>query len=480
MKPLGVALLLAQIVATPFLLARCDRPSLVVRDGTPSIPAAHRVAAGREEWRVEYRGGHVRKVVRAVAHAPRQDLARPPCSLTVHVGQRFLDETIEPIARALVARGLSGEGHWSIGHYRSLETLDLSWAEGGLALDMTIRFSRAEARARIVAVPVLENGRLVVRPSVNATVSLRNWAIRTGARVLSYLDVLDKDEEATRQVARQLDAALALLEGLTLPSIDLPRRDLPVDWCPDAAIRVVDGDHAAFPLRLLLAPGDTAPVSLASAAPPPRLGDVPLALDATLDALNAILHHLFATGTLDALLAGARAADLFNLHPTVQELLTLRVAGVRFAAAPVIEAAPGGAFRASAELALILDDGGRRIPARLLGAVAFRARLVDGFIHADVTPDRLADELALSLALTCEAEPGLLTPCFADVVDAVVEQIRPNRATLHRWATARFAEALSGLSTGFALEVDGKRWRIAPTSLGADGGTVRLGLHAVP
>jgi hypothetical protein len=457
-----------------------DRAELAI-DSEP-IGRGSRVALDpgvhRATWQVTYRGGFVRRVGATVVAGPFQDPHHESCPVTVRIGERFLDETVAPYARAELERALDGLGHFTIGRFRGVSDLSLDWvALGGgagfLWIRATVRFDRASATTSIAAFPSLEGGVLRVRPAVRARVKLEHWALKIGARALELLELYDKDKDATRRVAVEVDRVASLLEGFVLPEVPLPGGPVGLRFCPNRGIAIHATDrHAAIPLALSLphvhGSDRLVPVRFGSMSPAPdddRLGAAPLGLDLDLDALNAVLHHMWASGALDELLADAQVAQVFNLHPTVRDLLTLRIASLRFSLPPTIERRGDRAFTISAETALELTDGGRPAPARLFGSLSFDVASQGRRVVASLTPDELAGDLSASVALTCEREPGLLEPCFADVLAAVVDQIRIHRAAVHGWATTRFAELIDDLARGFRLEAPGRTFLIEPTGV---------------
>ncbi len=529
----GLLLLAAQAAALPLLLARCQRDPLSVRvppgpavaptgaflpdgklppsladrarltiDDRPAQAEETRLSPGlhRVSWQIDYRGGFRRRAGTTVLAGPFQDPAHPPCGLTARIGQRFLDETLAPIAQRLVTEGLEGVEHWSIGRFAGVSDLRLDWLglpglPGQLHIAMTLRFTRAEARIAVAAAPAIVDGKLRVRPSVDARVILKNWFVRTGARALSYLDIFDKDDEATAQVEAEVAAAISLVESLALPELDLPGGKVAIIYCPDRPITIATRDHAAVPLALRLPPSDRgAPVQIGGPPPPEPAGPLPasFALEADLDALNALLHHLWATGSLDELLTEERAAELFNMQPAVQELLTLRVAHLSFSLPPVLERGGERSQTAfglrplsiAAEVNLDLDDGATRIPAHLFGRLAFELHDWRGAIVLRTLPNELVEDLARSIALTCEPTPGLLEPCFADVVDAVIDQIRVSKQAVHGWATARFAKTFGNLANRFRFEAPevsfGFRITGLDTTTTVDQARIRVLLEPVP
>jgi hypothetical protein len=168
-------------------------------------------------------------------------------------------------------------------------------------------------------------------------------------------------------------------------------------------------------------PGGTGvlPPRLGAVTPPPPAPDTVLAFDLDLDTLNALLLELWRTGFLDEQLAAAGLDRRFDDDPTVQDLLSLRISPLRLALPPVVTPGPRG-LRMAADLRVELTDRGAVTPARVWGSL-------------DLTLDGRTDEVGLAeLALSCEPAPGVLRPCYGDLVAAMRDRAGDTRDELTR------------------------------------------------
>lgn len=441
----GILLVVAHAAALPLVVARCRRPELAValdergavvtpaRAETITAPVAPGLA--RTRWRVTYRGGFVREVGAAELVGPFQDPAAPACGARLVVGQRFLTDAVAPAIRDALAAELRGFTQWPAGAFRRVGAVEVRWTRFDDAADPGLfgellptgalaALWRTDGYARVRAAVVLDRvtADVVVAlvPRVDgARVSFGIFAradLTTGNAALDWaLDTVRADAYATEVIRDELDDAI-LAAFDPPPPLALPGgRALRVAYCPGAHLAVASDGWAALPLALAFA---GRPVALGGARPAPPDPDVDLAFELDLDTVNALLDELWRTGYLDEELAAAGLDRRFNDDPTVASLLTLRVSPLRLARPPVVTPAPEGGLRLAADLRADLGDRGRVTPARIWAELAL-----------DLEP--ASTEVALAdLALSCEPRPGLLVPCYGDLVAAMRAQAGDARAEL--------------------------------------------------
>ncbi len=417
-----------------------DRVRVAV-DGVPTALASAEVGPGlhRVDWRVRYAGGFARAVGLAQLVGPFQDPDQPRCSARLLVGQRFLDDgvagpgTVARLARGVIERELRGLEQWPLGRFEKVAGLRMVWMhdfDAYLGIDVVLDFTDGQVPLTIALTPRLADGALQLSARATADVDLDN-------RVYQWIaDLFDADDIASETAEQEIGAALKNAFAPP-PPIPLPGgRQLRFEYCRDHPIDIVTGRYAAIPLALRLdgARPDLLPVTLGSVDPaPPVLTDAPLSIEFDLDAINAILYYLWRTGYLDQELHAAHLEDRFNQDSTVAELLSLRVADLSLTLPPTARIADAGprTFGLTAEARLTLRDGDQVSPARLFGTIGFD--FVGGG-HAD-----LVARLSLSdLALTCTPGPGLLVPCYADLVAELASHADDLHGELTRLFTDRF------------------------------------------
>lgn len=413
----------------------------------------------RVRWSASYRGGFHRAVGATQLVGPFQDPAAPPCSGRVAIGQRLLDDgtaspgTIAHLVRRLLAEQLAGQGSFPVGDFLGVEELHLTWAEpalhpedaevlaeatrgeytiGYLRTTAVLRFERVAVPVRLVIVPRLEGERLAVRVAAHARLAFEN-------RVAQWLsDLVGADRLATSMARQQLGQVV--IAGLEPPPpVPLPGggelRFVPCGRQPE----VVDGSHAALPFAVAISPLPGQPHHLPPLLPvgPPPLppassmtatdgaaaasvaaaaaaGAAPrVALELDLNGLNALLYGAWRDGFLDRQLAAAGLDARFNSDPTVATYLSLRLTSPRLALPPVVTAS-GEGLRLSAETVLQLVDGTARTTGHAWTAMQLTM--------APLAPGAASSALRASLhqlELTCEPRPGVLAPCYPDIVAAM-------------------------------------------------------------
>jgi hypothetical protein len=501
----GALVVAAHAVAMPLLIDGCRRDELAVRvrggavaatfdldgdvpaglrdrvearvDGVPAASARPGPGLHRRSWHVGYRGGYARAVGAAQLVGPFQDAAAPPCSGRLVVGQRFLDDgaagpgTVAALVRDQVALGMKGFSQFPVGDFDKVTAVEARWArfgepedpelfgalladpgamlgarwrtEGYARVRLVLAMDRVDAEVIVALVPRVDT------PAAGATrLAFEVFTVvhlDFGNRVVDFAaDVVDADARVTRVAREQLDAAI-LQAFDPPPPLPLPGgRALEVVYCPGAQIEVSSRGHAALPLALKLsgpAGADGArPPAFGRVAPAPPAPDTTLAFDLDLDALNALLFELWRTGFLDEQLDAAGLDRRFNADPTVASLLTLRMSPLRLALPPVVSPGPRG-LRMAADLRVQLADGAHVTPARVWAA-----------LDVALTPTDGAHDVALAeLELACEPAPGVLRPCYADLVGATRARAADARAEL----SAVLRDILERLFTGQRVAAPG-------------------------
>jgi hypothetical protein len=433
------------------------RAVAVTRDG--ASPGLERM-----RWRIGYRGGIVREVGAAQLVGPFQDPARPPCGGRIVVGQRFLDDgaagpgTVAAQVRAAVEAELRGFEQFPAGRFERVGAVEVRWVrlgdvpgdaavfprgamiaaashtDGYVRARVVIELERVTATATLLLVPRIGGDRIALDIHAHAHLSVGN-------RLLDWaLDKFRADAYATRALQREVDdAILAVLDPP--PPLELPGdRRLTVDYCPGARIAVHTDGWAAVPLALRFGgpAGSALPPRRGPVAPPPPAPATQLAFDLDLDTVNALLFELWRTGFLDDQLDAAGLDARFNDDPTVGAMLTLRTSPLRLALPPVVTPGPRG-LRMAADLRVDLADRAAVTPARVWASVDVEL--------GDTPTSGLAE-----LELACEPEPGLLRPCYADLVAAMRAQAGDARDEL----SALLARILDDLFTGRRVAADGQ------------------------
>lgn len=449
-----------------------ERVSVDMRPGGLSLdgPGMHRV-----EWTVHYRGGFTRRVGRTQLTGPFQDLADPPCALRLILGQRFVDG-IDPSARsagdgpqpgslaelikAMVADQMASFDQWPIGEFRGVESMRMRWVHmddiddselraviawteeradavaGILRVRVTLGFEDGQVPVRIAIVPTVGASGLALSTHVDAEIDLDSW-------VYQFIsDLVDGNDLASSTAKSELDRALASAFNLP-PPIDLGRgHRLRFAYCASQPIDMVTGRYAAIPLKLVYeSTAGSAPVLFGPATRDRPLDmPAPMAIEFELDAMNGILYALWESGFLDQALSDMDLAARFNDDPLVRELLSVRVVDIKLGVPPTLWQSQVKVpdLYLGVEVDIAIDDRGQVTPAHLFGAVgiAFRAGQSDGPLVADLT--------LTELMLTCEPEPGLLTPCYNNLVQAFRDRAGDIHGELSRRFTALYNRIVVG------------------------------------
>jgi hypothetical protein len=489
----GATLLAAHAVALPLIVARAERPSLVVSiqaprrapagrlevaaeladdlaartrlhlDGHDAGPAgdlaqlvSRPITAGlhRVEWRAAYRGGIERRVGWTQMTGPYQDPAHPPCGARILFGQRLLDDgaagpgTIAHVLAGLVDGELRGFERWPVGSYQRVKSLALDWVgpdpaartRGHLRVAIDLALSAATIGLTVRLEPRIASGELALDATTEARVDLDNRLYQWGVDLIHGDQILSR--LARREIAGALDDLLTVPPPLELGD----GRRLELAFCRDRDIEIASGQYAAVWLEARLAAaalfgarngrGD-GPVLL-PAEPPlaTRPLAAPIALELDGNALNGLLYVLWATGYFEAALAQTKVVDSFHDDPIVKDLLSVRVRGPILPVPPTVTAARGAG--ASYELGIAssfwLADGDLLTPAHLFGRAGFELR------------PRVADvALTLSeLGLTCEPEPGRLEPCYPELAAELIARAPALHGELSAWFGRVMTELLAG------------------------------------
>lgn len=493
----GLALLVAHAAALPWALRTCRRDELSVRlttgvDGR--VPASLRdrividdtVGPGlhRRRWSVGYRGGFHRQVGAAELVGPFQDPASPPCAGHVLVGQRLLDGppgqragTVAAIVERELTANLRGQSQFPIGSFEKVRSLELTWnraedspADKGLVdvksaphgyvrARAVIGFTRVDVPVTVAMIPHLAAGRLEFTIKARAQLDFNS-------RILQFAsDLIGGDRFATDMAQDQIDDLLVtVLEPP--PPVELPSgRRLVFTYC-GAPPTIAHHAYAELPVAVAITGVPGAPLVLPPAlgpvpAPPPA-ADMKLALDLDLDALNALLYELWRTGYLDEQLATAALDQKFNTDPTVAGLLTLRISPLRLALPPVLTAV-GDHLHMAGDLAVTIADGGTLTRGRVWSALDFRFTAPGTTPGTPAAPKAAAVDLG-ELELTCEPAPGVLKPCYSDLVDA----LRARAPDVHDTLTGAFTAILSSIFVGQRLSDDLLPAELAVTGVTAE------------
>jgi hypothetical protein len=486
----GLALFGAHVAALPLLVDGCKKDELVVRlHGAPAaaafdlvgeVPSSiasevvyridgqpqHAVGPGLHfaQWSISYGGGFKRQVGAAQLVGPFQDPAKAPCGARLVVGQRLLDDgpgSVAVMVRQGIEEQMQGFEQFPVGEFEEVSKVEVTWTrfdderdspalfgrphpdpatvfrqarrtDGYARIEVVVELTRLTATVVVAMVPMILDGQLDLAIYLHAEIS-------TGISAIDWvIDKLPIDDYVSKTIKEQIDGAL-ITAFEPPPPMDLPGgRTLSFSYCPDAYLAMRTDAWAGLPLAVHFEGG-------ASDSPvlPPKLGNVPpalvtpdtsIAFDLDLDTLNAILYELWRTGFLDEQLAAAALDQRFAEDPTVRDLLTLRISPLRLALPPVVTPGPRG-LRMAADLRLDLRDGESITPARAWGSL-------------DVNLTGGPSDVGLAeLELACEPEPGLLKPCYGDLVDAMRARAPDVRAELSGVLT----KVLDDLFTGRRL-----------------------------
>ncbi len=484
----GVAIAAAHAALVPALVTATAREGLEVRwpgplvaetasEGVPTAGAARSHDGGAPglvwtRWSLRYRGGIERAVGAVQLVGPFQDPAAPPCSGRLVVGQRVLDDgrggagTVAAIIAAELTRELAGTSHVGAGAFQRVEDVRAAWATfvahpldlglfprtalraptpaGFFRATALVVFDRVKVPVVIGAVPRVDGG------SLGFTVGVRA-RLEFGNRTLDWLNQkIGGDKLVSKAVSGQLDSALLAALGPP-PPLELPGgRRLIVEMCPGEPIAFADGAWAAVPLRWKLGGPVPSPGGGPAIRPPlrapvtfaPPSTDTALTLDLDLNALDGLLFELWRTGWLDEQLDAVAAHERFNHHPTVATYLTLRLSPLRLPLPPTLRPTDNGGLALDAAVRVDIGDGRLITPGHAWASLAIALR-GDAGIAADVG--------VTALELSCEPSPGVMRPCYGDVVTA----IRDAAPEAHAQLAGALTSALTGVFAARRLEASG-------------------------
>lgn len=478
----GLVLFALHVVALPFLVDSCKKDELSIRltgglvsdtfDLGGEMPASlasdvrfdvdgSGVGLRYARWSMSYGGGFTRHVGAAQLVGPFQDPANAPCGARLVVGQRLLDDghhgpgTIAALVKSGIEEQLAGFSQFGVGSFERVSRVAVSWArfddhldpeslfgkptpnattvfrkarhtDGYARVEVTVELTRVSATVTVAMVPMIKDGALDLAIYLHAEVS-------TGVGALDWvIDKLPIDDYVSKTIREQIDGAL-ITAFEPPPPLELPGgRSLRFAYCPTAYLAMQSGAWAGLPLAVQFEGGAIArPPRFGSAAPAQVTPGTSIAFDLDLDTLNAILYELWRTGFLDEQLAAAKLDQRFAEDPTVRDLLSLRISPLRLALPPVVSQGPHG-LRMAADLRVDLHDGGLVTPARVFGAL-------------DVGLGGATADVGLGeLELACEPEPGLLKPCYGDLVDAMRARAPDVRAQLSSVLTTILDDLFTG------------------------------------
>ncbi len=490
----GVALIGVHAAMFPVLGESCKGTSLQVRIKAPSsaehltlrveIPKAiqkrvktylngkpanlRRASAGpgmhRAEWRVRYKGGFERRVGFTQLVGPFQNLDKPACAARLFVGQSFIDDgkaspgTAVAMVKKIILKEMKDFSQWPVGKFDKITELRAQWVgmdnkkwsedlhttitfenlkdlpSGYFGLSAKIRLDDGAVNLKIAILPRIKDKEIDLKAYVNADVTLDN-------RVYNWVaHRFDIDDRVGSQVQDEMRDAMK--DVFTLPPpVPLPgNRKLTFIYCPGGKLRVKDNTHVMIPVALHLdgAHPGVLPVSLGRVnrdenAPRPA----PLTFEFELEAINAVLYYLWHTNFLDEQLKNhGRIEERFNKNSIVKELLSIRLQNVRLSLPPTATATgnPKVPFQIAAAATMDIRDGKQITKSHIYSTIGFDFK-------GSNTRKAVARLTFRDLEVTCEPEPGLLKPCFSDIV----EVMRQRSDALHGELTRQFTDTFNKL-----------------------------------
>ncbi len=503
---LGALLALVSLLLFPTILQSFSRQDLTIRTlSADVVPGPHleissadthpfsvdgqlasadlRVSPGLHfvEWSQEYRGGHKRSVGHAQLVGPFQDPQTPQCGLSLLIAPSFLDQ-LAPVLRRLVQRQLKGMSQWPLGSFLKVKKVRLQWIRwtdttgyrhlrtavekltskkpgGHLRVSMHVDFENALVPMTLIVVPIISENSLRFRVFVDATLDLDNRFFQWVADFFDGNDRVSKliGAEVKREMRNVLDKP---------PDIPLDGGGvLQIRFCQDQQLRFHEAGHVSMQLAIQVDARAPAPPRYATKKTSSAPMSTPLALEIDRNGLGAILHTLWADGTLDRSLANT-TKQLFNDHPTVRTFLSLRIDEASFDLPPTIDALPNGqpGLRLRTAAKLTLRDGDTSTQARL-------------FAQFDIGPDfTKAPSIGLGqLNLSCIGPDNLLQPCYAQII----AQVRANREQLQQELGNALGDLLGKLFTGRTLTAPGSpaSYVLESTEFHLGTGILRANLH---
>ncbi len=428
-------------------------------------------------WSEHYRGGFERSVATSQRIGPRQTNQAPVCGIRMRVHQRMLDDgdpthpTIANLVKQQLGSELKNLSAWPIGHFIDVTQVHLRWTENNKAppdgtvfgiplaraarqlilLQLELRFSRANVPLTIGLIPELIDGKLRLRTYVNADVVGNNRVYRF------VLDALGGDARATQIISSELSHALVELLAPPPPLVFANDYSISLRYCPNQPLVIRDGHYAELPLDVELIhrgkrfpPGRFTPAEASALLPTndrashtDANANTMLELDIDTNGLAALVHQMWGNGFLHNVFDSLALADRFNNHPTVVQLLSIRIRDLELAGPPVLEPLRDsdgnfiqGTFSIATELKLTIVDGGNAVdggnvnednasspvlatPAHLFARLQFTLAN-DG--HHLIETASVTD-----VSLTCLGPTGRLRSCY-DLIGSQLRSYAPQIA----------------------------------------------------
>lgn len=423
----------------------------------------------RKHWRAQYRGGFVREVGATSLVGPFQQ--KPACTGRVVIGQRFLDEQLQPVMQQTIGEQLGGLDIFPVGKYRRLDKLTLAWTKGSIHAAARVVFEHVVVPVTVELTPKVTD-KLTFEIKAHADLDFDN-------RVLDWISNKVGADHIASQIARDQIKDVLVTTFAPPPPFDLGGgQTLTFVYC-DGPIEIVEAAFGALPFGVAFSEhAGLRPPLFAKSARPAPLPTTTLAIDLDIDALNAMLFELWRTGWLDQRLADVGLDRRFNEDPIVTEYLAIRITPVKLALPPVVSPTPTGLRLAADARTHIGTTVGR-----VYGALTFAlAKMEPPIDRATIQPS--ADARATmqpsvdldALELSCERTATTLVPCYSDLVDSV----RGRGSEFHGALTTAFTQILTDVfvdrhlaATGLPVElvIDG----VTPS---ITGGTLHLELAA--
>jgi hypothetical protein len=409
----------------------------------------------RKHWRAEYRGGFVRQVSATGLVGPFQGgppETKPACTGRIVIGQRFLDEQLQPLMLQTIGTQLEGLDIFPVGKYRRIDKLALTWAKGGVHAAARVVFEHVIVPVTVDLVPRVTD-KLAFEIKAHADLDFDN-------RLLDWISNKVGADKIASQIARDQIKDVLVTTFAPPPPFDLGGgQTLTFVYC-DGPLEIVDGAYGALPFGVAFTEhAGLKPPKFAISKRPAPLPSTTLAIDLDVDALNAMLFELWRTGWLDQRLAEVGLDRRFNEDPTVTEYLDIRISPVTLALPPVVSPTPTGLRLAADARTLIGTTVGR-----VYGALSFTLETMQPSVDLD------------DIELACERTPTLLVPCYSDLVDTV----RGRGGEFHGALTTAFTQILTDIFVDRHLGASGLPAELVITGVTPNitGGSLHLELAA--
>jgi hypothetical protein len=421
--------------------------SAVKFDGGPGLV--------RKYWRAEYRGGFVREVGATAVVGPFQggpSETKPACTGRIVIGQRFLDEQLQPVMLQTIGAQLEGLDIFPVGKYRRIDKLTLGWAKGGVHAAARVVFEHVIVPVTVDLVPKVTD-KLAFEVRAHADLDFDN-------RVLDWISNKVGADKIASQIARDQIKNVLVTTFAPPPPFDLGGgQTLTFVYC-DGPLEIVDAAYGALPFGVAFTEhAGLRPPKFGVSRRPAPLASTTVAIDLDVDALNAMLFELWRTGWLDQRLADVGLDRRFNEDPTVTEYLDIRISPVTLALPPVVSPTTTGLRLAADARTRIGDTVGR-----VYGALSFTLATMEPSVELD------------AIELSCERTPTLLVPCYSDLVGAV----RGRGGEFHGALTTAFTQILTDIFVDRHLGASGLPAELVITGVTPNitGGSLHLELAA--